>query len=241
MGGRNLRSHEPQTTASFHGVGGSLITPQGHTLRASRSVARRPQTISGHVTALVRGPGVRSNGAPARLGPASSSRCRIPHHDRLSGGVAIVTGGGGAGSGRAIARRLARAGSSVVIADVNDAGAGATADIIAAERGTAVVFHADVASESDVRSLIDCVVSGWIASPPVQAYVDSVPPEHRRDRGVPERLLTTDEVAGAVFALATSSNLAGGVLLLRNEEPPAPIAAGDPGYSRLEPVSFALT
>jgi NAD(P)-dependent dehydrogenase (short-subunit alcohol dehydrogenase family) len=130
----------------------------------------------------------------------------------LSGGVAIVTGGGGAGSGRAIARRLARAGSSVVIADVNDAGAGETADIIAGERGTAVV-----------------------------AYVDWVPPEHRRDRGVPERLLTTDEVAGAVFALATSSNLAGGVLLLRNEEPPALIAAGDPGYSRLEPVSFALT
>lgn len=37
----------------------------------------------------------------------------------LSGRVAIVTGAGGGGSGRAIARRLARGSASVVVSDID--------------------------------------------------------------------------------------------------------------------------
>jgi len=40
----------------------------------------------------------------------------------ITGKVAIVTGAGGKGSGRAIATRLARDGAVVVVSDINDAG-----------------------------------------------------------------------------------------------------------------------
>ncbi len=41
---------------------------------------------------------------------------------KMSGKVAIVTGAGGGGSGRAIARRLARDGAFVVVSDIDEQG-----------------------------------------------------------------------------------------------------------------------
>ena len=81
---------------------------------------------------------------------------------------------------------------------------------------------------------VNCLVPGWIASPPVRSYVDSLSDDQRRERGVPDRLLTPDEVASAVLRLLVDDSLAGRVLLLRNDQPPALIAAGDPGYAALE-------
>src|SRR5439155_3132178 len=69
----------------------------------------------------------------------------------LIGKVAIVTGAGGNGSGRAIAYRLARAGTTVVIADICEAGARDTAGAIEAEGMRASVFPCDVGNEAEVR------------------------------------------------------------------------------------------
>ncbi len=72
----------------------------------------------------------------------------------LSGRVAIVTGAGGGGSGRAIARRLARGGASVVVSDIDERGGRETLRRIEAEGGRAAFFRADVGVEREVRALI---------------------------------------------------------------------------------------
>ncbi len=68
--------------------------------------------------------------------------------------VAVVTGSGGTGCGRAIARRFARAGLAVVVSDTNDAGGRETVGLIAADGGRAAFCRADVGDESQARELI---------------------------------------------------------------------------------------
>jgi NAD(P)-dependent dehydrogenase (short-subunit alcohol dehydrogenase family) len=72
----------------------------------------------------------------------------------ITGKVAIVTGAGGKGSGRAIASRLARDGAVVVVSDINDAGGRDTVARIERAGGKAAYFGADVRVEAQVRSLI---------------------------------------------------------------------------------------
>ncbi|HOX57493.1 MAG TPA: SDR family oxidoreductase [Candidatus Paceibacterota bacterium] len=68
---------------------------------------------------------------------------------------AIVTGGA-QGLGQAISQRLAREGCQVLIADVNETGADATAAAIAKETGQRVLgMKVDVTQEADVRALFD--------------------------------------------------------------------------------------
>ncbi len=73
---------------------------------------------------------------------------------RLENTVAIVTGGGGAGCGRAIAGRFARRGAAVVVSDIQENGAKETVRQIEAEGGRASMFKANVRSEDEVRALI---------------------------------------------------------------------------------------
>jgi NAD(P)-dependent dehydrogenase (short-subunit alcohol dehydrogenase family) len=74
---------------------------------------------------------------------------------RLDGNVVIVTGAA-RGIGKGIARRLAREGAAIVVADIDDDRGRAAADEIESElKGSAVYRHADVGDEQDARSLID--------------------------------------------------------------------------------------
>jgi len=72
----------------------------------------------------------------------------------LTGQVAIVTGAG-RGIGRAIALELARQGSDVVIAELDQAGAKRTAEEVGALGRRAVVAPTDVTSRADLRAMVD--------------------------------------------------------------------------------------
>jgi NAD(P)-dependent dehydrogenase (short-subunit alcohol dehydrogenase family) len=72
----------------------------------------------------------------------------------LTDKVAIVTGSGGPGCGRAVARRLARDGCAVVVSDIKDTGAAETLRLIEADGGRAALQHANVRVESEVETLI---------------------------------------------------------------------------------------
>jgi NAD(P)-dependent dehydrogenase (short-subunit alcohol dehydrogenase family) len=67
----------------------------------------------------------------------------------------IVTGAGGIGSGRAIARRFAREGAAVVASDIYDEGGRETVARIENEGGRAAFFHADVGVENQVSGLVE--------------------------------------------------------------------------------------
>src|SRR5215212_3771683 len=68
--------------------------------------------------------------------------------------VALVTGAG-AGISRAIALRLAKEGSAVVVADVDEEGAAETVRRIEADAGRGAFVLADVAVEAGAREMVD--------------------------------------------------------------------------------------
>src|SRR5258707_11063948 len=82
--------------------------------------------------------------------------------DGLKGKVAIVSGGGakddGIGNGRAAAILLARAGTKVVVADLDLKLAERTVEMIKAEGGTAVAHGGDVTKEAECKRLVDAAV-----------------------------------------------------------------------------------
>lgn len=67
----------------------------------------------------------------------------------------VVTGSGGTGCGRAIARRFARDGAAVIVSDVNEPGGRETARLIELDGGRAAFWRADVRDDAQARALID--------------------------------------------------------------------------------------
>jgi NAD(P)-dependent dehydrogenase (short-subunit alcohol dehydrogenase family) len=76
---------------------------------------------------------------------------------RLAGKVSIVTGGG-SGLGRAGALALARAGAKVVIADIDEAGAAATATSIEKDGGQVLVCPGDAGKAADAERTVRAAV-----------------------------------------------------------------------------------
>jgi NAD(P)-dependent dehydrogenase (short-subunit alcohol dehydrogenase family) len=70
------------------------------------------------------------------------------------GKVAIITGSGGKGTGRAVARRFAQEGMAVVVSDTDDTGGDLTVALLEADRGRAAFQPADVKNEKEINGLI---------------------------------------------------------------------------------------
>lgn len=75
----------------------------------------------------------------------------------LAGKVALVTGSG-QGIGRAIARRFAREGASVIVAEINDENGQRVVKEIEALGGKARFVHTDVSKKADVQGAVDAAV-----------------------------------------------------------------------------------
>src|SRR3569623_1258249 len=85
---------------------------------------------------------------------------------RLKDKVAIVVGAGqspgeGMGNGRATALTFAREGAKVLCVDHHLESAQETGDLIAANRGTAAAFKADVTKSADIKAMVADAKSRW--------------------------------------------------------------------------------
>lgn len=80
---------------------------------------------------------------------------------RLAGKVAVVSGGGGAGIGRAIAELYGREGAAVVVGDLNQEGAEAAAARIVEAGGQATALKEDASVAEDVRRLVETAVERY--------------------------------------------------------------------------------
>jgi NAD(P)-dependent dehydrogenase (short-subunit alcohol dehydrogenase family) len=90
---------------------------------------------------------------------------------------------------------------------------------------------ASLAETDGIR--VNCLAPGWIATDEVRHYWESLTPAERLARGVPARLLTTDQISDAVVRLAEDRSLAGRVLVWWSESAPRLIQWGDRGYGHL--------
>jgi NAD(P)-dependent dehydrogenase (short-subunit alcohol dehydrogenase family) len=76
---------------------------------------------------------------------------------RLEGKVAVITGGA-SGMGMVASKLFASEGARVVLTDVNDEAAEATASAIRGAGGEALSLHADISREADAKAMVDAAV-----------------------------------------------------------------------------------
>jgi NAD(P)-dependent dehydrogenase (short-subunit alcohol dehydrogenase family) len=100
--------------------------------------------------------------------------------------VALVTGAGAGGTGRAIARALGERGAAVAVNDLDEEGGAETVRIMEAAGGKAAFVRADVTHEQEIRRAIEFAVSTFggldilvnNAGGTPRPHFPDAPPEH---------------------------------------------------------------
>lgn len=87
---------------------------------------------------------------------------------------------------------------------------------------------ASLAETEGIR--VNCLAPGWIGTDSVRHFWEPLTIEERKTRGMPSRLLSTDQVSEAVWRLAEDRSLAGRVLVWWSEDAPRLVEWGDRGY-----------
>jgi NAD(P)-dependent dehydrogenase (short-subunit alcohol dehydrogenase family) len=77
---------------------------------------------------------------------------------------------------------------------------------------------------------VNCLAPGWIASDGPRQYWESLTPAERVERGVPSKLLSTEDIAEMVVRLAMDESLNGRIVVWWSEDSPRLIQCGDRGY-----------
>jgi NAD(P)-dependent dehydrogenase (short-subunit alcohol dehydrogenase family) len=95
----------------------------------------------------------REEAAHSTAGIGTAFIAMIPCME-IRGRAAIVTGGGGPGTGRAIALRLATGGARIAIADIDEENGTETVRQIESTGAEAEFIRADVTQEEDIRAMI---------------------------------------------------------------------------------------
>jgi NAD(P)-dependent dehydrogenase (short-subunit alcohol dehydrogenase family) len=146
----------------------------------------------------------------------------------LSDKVAIISGGGavgdGIGNGRAAAILLARAGTRVVVSDLDVKLAERTVEMIKAEGGTAVAEACDATNEADCKRLIDAAVDRWgrldfldnnVGIGSRASVVDEKPDEYRRvmQVNVETMFLLSKHAIPAMIKTGPSKSKGGGAIV----------------------------
>src|SRR5690348_12861222 len=129
-----------------------MIEPRGRRSAHPASIIHALQAVRRQATLRV----PRVCGSSHAVGSSRNRYAGVPM--QMNDQVAIVTGGA-SGIGRAIARRFARAGARVVVADLDHGAATATAREIDADPRRAVGIAMDVADERAVDSGVAEVIS----------------------------------------------------------------------------------
>lgn len=153
--------------------------------------------------------------------------------------VAIVTGSGGEGSGRAEAVRLAAEGCAVVVSDINESGGKETVRRIAETGGNAAFCRCDVSRANDVETLVVFAEKTFRG---LDILINNASGPGYKPGAPPEEWLATIEVDllgamyGVRFALPAMRKRGGGAIV--NVSSTSALTHG-PGHSRMTPYDVA--
>jgi len=157
----------------------------------------------------------------------------------LKGKVAVVTGSGGVGSGRAEAQRLASEGCCVVVSDIKDEGGKETVRRITEAGGKAAFRRCDVSNKDQVREMVsfaeqtfgglDILINN--ASGP--GYKPGIPVEEWYPTLHIDLL---GAIYGLEFALGAMRKRGGGAIV--NVSSTSALTHG-PGHSKMSPYDIA--